>query len=206
MSMLSIKQQAWLGWGTVLVAAALISLTSAIIIYPEVNKQNILTALRFSSLTTALPFLILFVAQPLSIVRQEIRPWLQENRRYLWLILTISHLIHLYQIYLFYQLGRSCPLAVWIAAGPMWIIMVIFSTIELVTPNLLGYTYQVNWARALNWFYEIGTWYIWLSFTLAFGLTSMAHRLLFYNIPALVLYLAGAIIYGMVWWWKRFAV
>uniref|UniRef100_B8HLR8 Ferric oxidoreductase domain-containing protein n=1 Tax=Cyanothece sp. (strain PCC 7425 / ATCC 29141) TaxID=395961 RepID=B8HLR8_CYAP4 len=203
--MRSIKQQAFLGWSTVAIATVFIVLTSALILYPKLNDENILTALRFSSLTTAMPFLLLFVVQPLAVVRRRVRPWLQDNRRYLWLILTISHLIHLYQIYLFYQLGKSCPLTIWLATTPLWIIMIIFSAIELIAPNLLGYTYKANGATALNWFYKIGTWYIWLVFTLAFGLGVVANHLPFYNIPALVLYVAGAMIYGMVWWWKRAA-
>lgn len=77
-------------------ATLFIILTSGLILYPKITDDNILTALRFSSLTTAIPFLLFFVAKPLAVVRGEIGQWLQNHHRYLWLILTISHLIHLY--------------------------------------------------------------------------------------------------------------
>jgi hypothetical protein len=178
-------------------------LVSGLILYPKITDENILTALRFSSLTTAVPFLLFFIAQPLTTVSQELGGWIQNNYRYLWLILTISHLIHLYQIFLYYQLGQSCPLTVWLVTAPLWMIMVIFSGIELMKPQLVDSLYSANSPKLFSLLYHISLWYIWLIFTLAFGLGAIAQHIPFYNIPAFVLFLAGAIFYGIVWWRRK---
>ncbi|MGB3532695.1 MAG: hypothetical protein WBA13_04165 [Microcoleaceae cyanobacterium] len=96
------QQQEVLGWSAVGIATAFIILVSGLIMYPELTDDNILTALRFSSLTTAIPFILFFIAKPLTVVNHELGEWLQNNNRYLWLILTISYIIHLYQIFLYY--------------------------------------------------------------------------------------------------------
>ena len=194
------QQRTLLGWSGVLIATILMVLASALILYPEITSENILTSLRFSSLTTAIPFLLIFVAQPLTAISDEIGQWLQTNRRYLWLILTISHLIHLYQIVLYYQLGESCSLIVWGITAPLWLIMVAFSAVELMKPQLFDSFYQGDGSRALRRLHRMGIWYVWLVFTVAFGLGAMAKHIPFYNVPALVLFLAGAIMYGIGWW------
>jgi hypothetical protein len=201
--MQSVKQPELLGWSVVIITTILMILVSGLILYPKITDENILTALRFSSLTTAVPFLLFFIAQPLTTVSQELGGWIQNNYRYLWLILTISHLIHLYQIFLYYQLGQSCPLTVWLVTAPLWMIMVIFSGIELMKPQLVDSLYSANSPKLFSLLYHISLWYIWLIFTLAFGLGAIAQHIPFYNIPAFVLFLAGAIFYGIVWWRRK---
>lgn len=202
--MQSRKKQALLGYTAVVIATVFIILTSSLIIYPQITDENLLTALRFTSLTTAVPFLLFFVAKPLAVGKNELGKWFQNNHCYLWLILTISHLIHLYQIFLYYQLGKSCPLSVWLVTSPLWIIMVIFSILELIKPQLFNQLYQENPPRLLSFLHGIGVWYVWFVFTLAFALGTVDKHLLFYNIPALVLFLAGAIFQGIVGWQSRF--
>jgi hypothetical protein len=193
------QQQTFLGWSGVLIATVLMMLSSGLILYPTITNENILTALRVSSLTTALPFLLIFVTGSLTIMTQDLGRWLQTNRRYLWLILTISHLIHLFQIFLYYQLGQSCSLTVWIVTSPLWIIMVIFSAIEISNSQLFAAHSQ----RLFRLLYSIGIWYIWLIFSLAFGLGAVAKHIPFYNIPAFVLFLAAAIINVITWWRQK---
>ena len=183
-----------------LIATLFMMLASGLILYPKTTNDNILTALRLSSVTTAIPFLLVFTAKPLSVMASDLGRWVQSNRCYLWIILTISHLIHLYQILLYYQLGKSCPLIVWAITSPLWIIMVLFSGIELSQPSFFEQIFQAHRSRALKLLHGIGIWYIWLVFTLAFGLGSVARHILFYNIPAFVLFLAGAILHGIVEW------
>lgn len=200
------QRQTFLGWSGVLLATVIMILASGLILYPEITNENILTALRFSSVTTAIPFLLIFIIKPLVAMADELGQWLQNNRRYLWLILTISHLIHLYQIALYYQLGNNCPLTVWIVTSPLWMIMVVFSAIELMKPQLADDLYQANAPRSLMLVHRIGLWYVWLVFTLAFGLGAVAKHIPFYNIPAFVLFLAGAIAYGIGWWRRKIPV
>lgn len=205
MNMQKLKQPAFLEWGTVAIATILMLVASGLILYPGMTLENLLTALRFSSFTTALPFLLLFVLQPLARTRADLREWLQHHHRNLWWILTISHLIHLYQIVLFYQLGKSCPWVIWLITSPLWIIMVTFSLIELRKPQLFDQIYQASAPRAITLLHGIGIWYIWVVFTLAFGLGAIAHHIPFYNLPAFVLFLAGAIVSVTVWWKRRIA-
>lgn len=197
------QRQISLGWSGVLLATAFMLLASGLILYPETTNENILTALRLSSVTTAIPFLLVFIAKPLAMMASNLGRWLQSNRCYLWLILTISHFIHLYQIVLYYQLGKSCPLIVWALTAPLWIIMVLFTGIELSQPNFIEQIFQARQTKAMNLLHRIGVWYIWLVFTLAFGLGAVARHIPFYNVPALMLFLAGAIMHWIVGW-RRF--
>lgn len=183
-----------------LIATLFMMLASGLILYPKTTDENILTALRLSSVTTAIPFLLVFIAKPLAVVASDLGRWVQSNRRYLWLILTISHLIHLYQILLYYQLGQSCPLIVWAITSPLWIIMVLFAGGELSRPNFFAQIFPTRETRALNLLHGIGVWYVWLVFTLAFGLGTVAGHITFYNVPAFVLFLAGAIMHGILGW------
>lgn len=194
------KQQTALGWSGVAIATLLMILVSALILYPTVTMEKVLTALRLSSVTTALPFLLVFVAKPLTIldVPLGLGQWLQRNRRYLWLTLTISHLLHLYQIWFFYQLGQSCPLVIWAITSPLWIIMVLFSIVEIAQPQRFDLLAVVKGTRRLQFIYGCGVWYVWLVFTLAFGSGAIAQHLPFYNIPALILFLAGGVLHGIV--------
>jgi hypothetical protein len=93
------QQRVSLGWSGVAIATVLMMLCSGLILYPIATDANILTSLRVSSVTTALPFLLVFTAKPLARlnVGGGIGVWAQTNRASLWLILTASHLIHLAQ-------------------------------------------------------------------------------------------------------------
>lgn len=136
------QKQSFLGWTGVFIATVLMLLASGLVLYPKITSNNILTALRLSSLTTAIPFLLVFVTKPLTSITDELGQWLKSNRSYLWLALTISHLIHLYQIVLYYQLGETCSWTTWLVTAPLWIIMVLFSVTEVVKPEIFDYLYQ----------------------------------------------------------------
>ena len=198
-----IQRQSFLGWTGVLISTVFMLLASGLTLYPQITSENILTALRLSSLTTAIPFLLVFVTKPLTVTTDELGQWLRNNRSYLWLALTISHLIHLYQIILYYQLGETCSLTTWLVTAPLWIIMVLFSVTELLRPEIFDYLYQAHVPRRLNILYRLGLWYIWLVFTLAFGLGAAEQHIPFYNIPAFMLFVAGAIFNGIMWWRKK---
>lgn len=202
---MTIQKQQSLGLGGVASATVAIILSSSLILYPEPTSENILTALRVSSVTTAVPFLLVFAARPLAMLSlsRELGQWAQANRRYLWFILTISHLLHLYQITLYYQLGQSCPFIVWAITAPLWIIMVLFSLVEGVNPHLFDRLYQGRGNLGIKVLHGLGSGYVWLVFTLAFGLGVFDKHLLFYNVPALASFLAGAFLCGITWWWRR---
>lgn len=197
------QKQSFLGWTGVLISTVFMLLASGLALYPKITSENILTALRLSSLTTAIPFLLVFVTQPLTATTDELGKWLKSNRSYLWLALTLSHLIHLYQIVLYYQLGETCSWTTWLVTAPLWIIMVLFSVTEMVKPEIFDYLYQAHVPKRLSILYTLGLWYIWLIFTLAFGFGTAAQHIPFYNIPAFMLFIAGAIFNGILWWRKN---
>jgi hypothetical protein len=157
---MEIQRRAFLEWSVVALATVFMLLASGLILYPKITNENILAALRLSSLTTAIPFLLVFIIKPLRGIADNIARWLQNNRRYLWLILTISHFIHLYQIFLYYQLGKSCPLTVWLVTSPLWILMAAFSAIEIAKPELIDRLYRSKKNGLFNLFYGMGIWYI----------------------------------------------
>lgn len=179
------------GW-TVIGSAAALLLTSVLILQPSVNQQNILTALRVSSATTAIPFLILFALAPLDRPGSAARTWLLNHRTETWVILTLSHLLHLVQIGLYYRLGQSCPLTVWLVALPVWLVMVAVTLAELGVVPWLAAAAESDGPRG-GWLYQAGLWLVWLVFLLAFGLGTAARHLMVYNLPALVLFLAAAL-------------
>ena len=196
-------QQTLWRWSGVLSVSIYMLITSALILSPTLTNENILIALRLSSLTTAIPFWLIFVTKPMMRIANDLGIFLQENRRYLWLIATISHFIHLYQIFLYYQLGNSCPLSIWFVTSPLWIFMALFSILEIFKPQLLDDIYRLDNLKALRFFYSFSLWYIWLIFTFAFVLATIGKQLLFYNIPASILFVAGGIMYGILWWQNK---
>ena len=180
-----------LSWSLIVLASLSMSLLSALVLSNGLEMSSVLLALRVSSLTTALPFLLVFSMRPLKRLKwtSEIGQWSQQYYRELWVITAVSHLIHLAQIGLYYTLGQSCPFLVWAVTLPLWIIMVGFAIIAIFNPVWFknGQFQDVR-------LYTLGSWYIWLIFTVAFALGSATQHLLFYNLPSAILFIAGAIL------------
>ena len=199
------QQRVPLGGSGVAVISLAMFLFSGLILYPKVTNENILTALQVTSVTTALPFLLVFTAKPLTLfsLSRNLGQWAQTNRSSLWLILTISHFLHLYQIWLYYQQGQSCPWYIWAITSPLWLIMGLFSAVELFNPQLFDRLSRVHGNRGLKIVHGVGSVYIWLVFTLAFGIGTLEHHLLFYNGPAFVLFLSGLLSWPMMWLLRR---
>ena len=169
----------------------LIALSSNLSLYPQPTSDNVLIALRITSLTTALPLLWVFTAQPMALIFRSWAQWIQDHYRELWLVLTASHFIHLYQIGVYYQLGQRCPLTIWLFTAPVWGIMAIFSTIAIARPQW----FKRPPSLALKWLLGLGVGYAWFMFAAAFGLGAIARHLPFYNIPAFLLFLSSGILH-----------
>lgn len=181
-----------LRWSWIAIASLFCLLTSALILSNGLELSSIFLALRVSSLTTALPFLLLFAAQPLQRFGNtfSLGQWTQHHGRELWIIAAVSHFIHLGQIGLYYTLGKYCSLFSWTFTIPMWGILLVFSVLAIAKPNLF---FQAQVAR----FYSLGSWYVWFIFTAAFSLGSAAQHLLFYNLPAATLFIAAGVLRGL---------
>lgn len=83
----------------------------------------------------------------------------------------------------------------WLITIPVWLVMLAVTLVLLTRPHWLagGAPSGSRWPGAL---YAAGLWIVWLVFLLAFALGSAAGKLLAYNLPALVLFLAAA----LGWW------
>ncbi|MEM9088078.1 MAG: hypothetical protein AAGC93_04970 [Cyanobacteria bacterium P01_F01_bin.53] len=194
-----------LHWNLVTVASLFLVLTSALILSNGLDEACIFLALRVSSLTTALPFFLVFAMQPLQRLglTREMGLWAQQYARDLWVIAAVSHLIHLAQIGLYYTLGRSCSAISWALTAPMWLILVWFAGLAIVQPSWFNsicaddsaaeyVAEKAPLTRAR--LYQLGSWYVWLIFVGAFVGGAAAQHLLFYNLPAAILFIAAAIL------------
>ncbi|MEM9216522.1 MAG: hypothetical protein AAGD25_19515 [Cyanobacteria bacterium P01_F01_bin.150] len=184
-----------INWTVVCLSVMAIALFHTLTLYPQPTMDGVQLALRGTALTTSLSFLLFFVARPLILVNRRLMYWAQTYRPELWLILTASHLLHLYEISLYYQLGQQCPLVIWLATIPVWVITVLFAIIEIIRR---GWFEQTSFAGQ-KWMFRIGLTYVWLIFTTAFGLGTIAQHLLIYNTPLFILFLAGSALHGIAW-------
>lgn len=185
------NNHSFLRWDLLAIASIFLLLSSALLLSNGVDEPSVILSLRVSSLTTALPFLIVFAMQPMQRFRltRKTGQWAQQHFRELWIIAAVSHLIHLAQLGLYYQLGQACPPLVWAVTIPVWIILVLFAAISIFQPG--WFSPMPHPQKGL--LYKTGSWYVWLVFTVAFTLSSAAHHLLFYNLPSASLFVAAAV-------------
>ena len=190
-----------LHWSLVTVSSLFLVLTSALILSNGLDEASIFLALRVSSLTTALPFFLVFAMQPLQRLRitREMGLWAQQHARDLWVIAAVSHLIHLAQIGLYYSLGQSCSAISWALTAPMWLILIVFAGLAIVQPSWFNFICAAEYAAekapsSKARLYQLGSWYVWLIFVGAFVGGATAQHLLFYNLPAAILFIAAAIL------------
>jgi hypothetical protein len=195
-----------LHWGLIVISSLSLLLVSALILSNGLDQASLFIGLRVSSLTTALPFLLIFAIAPLQRFwfTAKTGDWAQEHQRSLWVIAAVSHLIHLGQIGLYYKLGQSCPLWVWLLTAPLWLILIWFAAVAIFQPNWFASPARSRIfrspgqgfpsAQAKARIYQIASWYVWLVFAAAFILSIAAQHLLFYNLPAAILFLAAALV------------
>jgi len=166
-------------------------LVHALVLSNGLDELSVLLALRVSSLTTAIPFLLVFAMRPLQRLRftAEAGDWAEQHQRDLWVMAAVSHLLHLAQIGLYYRLGMFCPAVVWAVTLPLWGIVVGFGAMAIALPQRL-----IAMQSRRFGLYAVGCWYTWFVFTLAFSLGAATHHLLFYNLPAAVLFVAAAVL------------
>lgn len=186
-----VNKRSSLAWSLIVLASLSMGLLSALVLSNGLDVSSVLLALRVSSLTTALPFLLIFSMRPLKRLKwtSEIGQWSQQYYRELWVITAVSHLIHLAQIGLYYTFGQSCPFLVWAVTIPLWLVVVSFAIIAIVRPTWFKNA-QFQDVRL----YKLGSWYVWLIFTIAFVLGAATQHLLFYNLPSAILFIASAIL------------
>lgn len=201
------KNSPIIGWSLVIAASVFIVLVTGLIFYVGVDEQTTRTVLRFTSVTSVIPFLLVFIAKPCSYIQriQYFSQWTDNNRRYLWLILSISHLVHLYGIFVFLQLKvQEVPGFIWLTGGIAYLVILIFAVVELVKPSLFDEVSQGVGDNFTKLIYTSGIWYVWLYFFLAYvgsasGYSALAKgRQIFYTVPATIIFIAAALLHLIV--------
>ena len=94
----------WLpvGWGLLV-----LGISTAILTTPDPGLEELRAVIRATALTSAVPFLLVYVASPwLRLRPSPVSRWLVTNRRYLGLSVAASHLWHLLAII---ALVRTAP-------------------------------------------------------------------------------------------------
>ncbi|KST64524.1 hypothetical protein [Mastigocoleus testarum] len=201
------KNSSLVGWSLVIASSLFILLITGLIFYVGVNEQTIRTVLRFTSVTSVVPFLLVFVSKPCSYIQrlQEYSLWIENYRRYLWLILSISHLVHLFGIFVFVQLRvKQVPGYIWFTGGIAYLIIMIFAVMELVNSSIFDEVSKGVSDSFSKLIYVSGIWYIWLYFLFAYvgaasGYSPLTKgRQLFYTIPAAIIFIATALLHVLV--------
>jgi DMSO/TMAO reductase YedYZ heme-binding membrane subunit len=126
---------------------------------PEVGA-----VIRATAFTSAMPFLLLFVASPLHRLRPSpTTRWLMANRRYLGLSVAASHLWHLVGIVVYVRHHASEPIApvVLVFGGSGFVLLgLMAATSNDASQRALG--------RAWGWLHTIGIWVLWLDFVFTY--------------------------------------
>ena len=123
--------------------------------------------IRVTAFTSALPFLLVFVARPLHRLRPSAATrWLMINRRYLGLSVAASHWWHLVAIIAF--------VSWYVGDGPgIQPLTKLFGTAGFVMLGLMAATSNDASQRALGrgwrWLHLVGVWIVWIDFIFTYS-------------------------------------
>ena len=145
---------------------------AAIVTTPAPGAAEVRAMIRVTAFTSALPFLLVFVARPLHRLRRSAATrWLMINRRYLGLSVAASHWWHLVAIVAFVS---------WYSTDGPGIspLTKIFGSAGFVMLGLMAATSNDASQRALgrgwHWLHLVGLWVVWLDFIFTYGLNAVA--------------------------------
>ena len=123
--------------------------------------------IRVTAFTSALPFLLVFVARPLHRLRRSTATrWLMMNRRYLGLSVAASHWWHLVAIIAlvsWYSAGGPgiSPLTKLFGGGGFVMLALMAATSNDASQRALG--------RGWRWLHLVGLWIVWLDFMFTYS-------------------------------------
>jgi len=131
------------------------------------GAAEVRATIRVTAFTSALPFLLVFVARPLHRLRRSsVTRWLMINRRYVGLSVAASHWWHLVAI---------VTLVSWYSTdGPgIGTLTKIFGGAGFVMLGLMAATSNNASQRALgrgwHWLHLVGLWIVWLDFIFTYS-------------------------------------
>jgi DMSO/TMAO reductase YedYZ heme-binding membrane subunit len=142
-------------------------ISTAIFTTLEPGGSEVRAVIRATAFTSAIPFLLAFVAAPLHRLRRSTASrWLMANRRYLGLSVAASHLWHLIAI---------VALIRWYGSGgePIGTTTMVFGGGGFVLLGLMAATSndasQRALGRAWGWLHTAGLYVVWLDFIFTYG-------------------------------------
>ena len=143
---------------------------AAIATTPEPGAEQVRAIIRATAFTSAVPFLLLFVASPL----QRLRPsaasrWLIRNRRYLGLSVAASHFWHLIAIVVLVRTFSS-------GGAGIATLTKIFGSAGFVLLAAMAATSNDASQRALGrgwgWLHVVGVYVLWIDFIFTYSGTA----------------------------------
>lgn len=156
--------------------------------------------IRWTARESLVLFLMTFVASALMrLSPMALTRWMRRNRRYLGLGFVVSHTVHLAAIIVFAGLS---PAEFWQVTNSS---MIVTGGLAYVFIYLMAATSFDGARRFLSgWPWAIlhgaGTWYIWISFMVAFGKRAAVDPT---YLPAMILLLAALGLKLAAWWSVR---
>jgi DMSO/TMAO reductase YedYZ heme-binding membrane subunit len=143
---------------------------AAIATTPEPGAEQVRAIIRVTAFTSAVPFLLVFVAAPLHRLRPSADSrWLLANRRYLGLSVAASHLWHLIAIVVLVRVfpsgGAGIALLTKIFGGAGFVLLgLMAATSNDASQRALG--------RAWGWLHAVGLYVLWLDFVFTYSGTA----------------------------------
>ena len=145
-------------------------LCAAIMTTPEPGPEEVRATIRVTAFTSAVPFLLVFIASALHRLRRSTASrWLMANRRYLGLSVAASHFWHLVAI---------VALVRWYGDGgtPIPTVTLVFGGGGFVMLGLMAATSfdgaQRTLGRAWGWLHTVGAYVLWIDFIFTYSGTA----------------------------------
>lgn len=144
-------------------------LCAAVWTTPEPGPEEVRAIIRVTAFTSAVPFLLAFVASAANRLRPSaVTRWLMANRRYLGLSVAASHFWHLVAIV---TLIRAFP-----SGEPINRLTIIFGSAGFVFLGLMAATSndasQRALGRAWGWLHTAGLYVVWIDFIFTYSGTA----------------------------------
>ncbi|NWH09012.1 MAG: hypothetical protein HXY22_10290 [Alphaproteobacteria bacterium] len=157
------------GWRLVLAVAAALALAAAVTAWSLGGTDGVRLFIRMTARSSFVLFLLAFTASALAhFWPSEGTRWLRANRRYLGLSFAVSHFVHLGAILL---LLRMDPVLFHTLTNPVTIISGAIAYVFIAAMALTSFDAAVRAMGAGAWktLHTMGTWYIFISFAVAYG-------------------------------------
>jgi methionine sulfoxide reductase heme-binding subunit len=180
-----------------LAALGLGAMTVAIVYGHAADTDAVRFAIRMTARASLAFFLVAFLAGPLlRLMPGRFTAWLVRHRRAFGLSFALSHAIHLTMIGLLYSLDRTL---FWTLTNPVTVTtgIIAYGLIAIMTLTSLDALHRAMGPKLWRGVHLLGSWYIWISFAVAFGRRAVMNGHYWFPVAILVVALAVRLL-GMV--------